>query len=302
MDLLIWTETASALKVLHLLHAMRQVQQGIDTLTEPFDFYDYPPFGYDPDFPPEDHCPDPNYEIAANRESSTLQPAMNQMMAISDNRIARGVVIRAGSNFAPLNTTAHRAGMSSTQLRHNIGCAYLIPGSNTYSPATLRNNTTTADLAHVYEGVWNKTILSTAHGARDAFLQAANPNTGAWDGLQVVINQEAAAQGKSAIAATFGSLVQRGGKGGSYGTCLGHPQQPTDCGQKVVIYSSAGLIALPAKANGIVAPRYYVYGTYVSDVPLSNWGGSEEDAIKSAYSHAKDELLRDEIRAALQTW
>ena len=295
-------ETASALKVLHLLHAMRQVMHGVDTLNEAFDYFNSPPFGYDPNYPPEDHCPDPNFEIEANRESSTLQPAMDQMMAISDNRIARGVVIRAGKSFAPLNTTAQRAGMVGTTLRHNIGCAYSLPGSNYYSPGTLRNNTTAADLASVYEGVWTGRILGNANGARDAFLQAANPSTGASESLQAVINQEAAALGKSAIAANFGSQVQRWSKGGRYGTCLGNPQNPYDCGQRVLILSNAGLLALPVKTNGVVALRYYALGSYVSDVPVSAFGGSEEDAMRTEYARIRDELLRDEIRAALQTW
>lgn len=295
-------ETASALKVLHLLHTMRQVMRGLDTLNEAFDYYNYPPFGYDPKFPPEDHCPDPNFEIEANRQSSTLEPAMDQMMDISDNRIARAVVIRAGDSFAPLNTTALNAGMVGTTLRHNIGCAYALPGSNYYSPGTLRNNTTAADLAGVYEGVWTQRILGNANGARDAFLRAANPSTGASEGLQAVIDQEAAALGKSSIAASFGSLVQRWSKGGRYGTCLGDPQNPYDCGQRVLILSNAGLLALPAKANGIVALRYYALGSYVSDVPISAFGGSEEDALRTEYARIRDELLRDEIRAALQTW
>lgn len=296
-------ETASALKVLHLLHAYRQVQTGADTLGEAFDYYDSPPFGYDPEYPPEDHCPDPNFEIAANRHSTTLQPAMDQMMSISDNRIARAVVKRAGS-FTPLNTTASRAGLVGTTLRHNIGCAYYSVSGGVYSPSTLRNDTTAADLAHVYEGVWNKQTLSTANGARDAFLQAANPATGASDSMQAVIAQEAAALGKSSsVAVQFGSLVKRWGKSGSYGTCLGNPADMHQCGQAVSIFSSAGLIGLPIKGSGgVLSTRYISYGTYVSDVPVPAWDTPEEDAVKAGYSHAKDELFRDEIRAALQSW
>jgi len=296
-------ETASSLKVLHLLHAYRQVQTGADTLGEAFDYYDSPPFGYDPAYPPEYHCPDASYETTANRHTTTLQPAMNQMMAISDNRITRAVVKRAG-NFTPLNTTASGAGLVGTTLRHNIGCAYYSLSGGVYSPSTLRNDTTAADLAHVYEGVWNKQILTSANGAREAFLQAANPGTGAPEGLQAVIAQETAALGKPAsVAVQFGSLVKRWGKSGGYGTCLGDPADMRQCGQAVSIFSNGGLIALPVKgSSGVMTNRFLSFGVYVSDVPVSTWGGPEEDAVANGFNHAHDELFRDEIRAALQTW
>jgi hypothetical protein len=297
-------ETASALKVLHLLHALKQVQSGADTLGEAFDYYDSPPFGYDPEYPPEDHCPDPSFEIPANLHSSTLEPAMGQMMSISDNRIARGVVIRAGGSFTPLNTTASRAGLVGTTVRHDIGCAYISsPGSTTYSPSTRRNDTTAADLARIYEGVWTQALLSNAHGARDAFLRTANPNTGAWDELQAIITQEATALGKGSQALAFGSKVTRWGKAGSYGTCLPDPNNGNQCGQKVVVYSNAGFISLPIKdGSGNVTPRYFSWGIYVSDVPVTEWDGAENEAVKDNYRHVRDELFRDEIRAALQSW
>lgn len=294
-------ETASALKVLHLLHALRQVQSGADTLTESFDHYDSPPIGYDPNFPPEDHCPDPAYEFEANRHGSTLEPAMDQMMAISDNRITRAVVKRAGDSFAPLNATASKAGMV---LRHNIGCGYRAsPTSTSYTPSTRRNDTTAADLARIYEGVWTQQLLTNAHGARDALLRTANPNTGAWDELQAVITQEANAQGKGSQALAFGSQITRWGKAGGYGTCLGDPNNPGTCGQKVVVLANGGFITLPIKdGNGRISPRYFSWGFLVSDVPVSDWGGAEEEAIKDHYRHIRDELFRDEIRTALQTW
>ncbi len=293
-------ETASALKSLHLLHEMKQVEAGTTFLGEAFYYYNYPPFD---STAPEAVCPNPLHETAANRVASLLEPSMDQMMEISDNRIARAVVIRAGSSFAPLNTTAANAGMTGTTLRHNIGCAYINPISGIYSPSTLRNTTTAADLAHLYEGVWNRALISSTHSAREKFLESANPRTGAWAGLQTIIDQEAAALGKASIAGQFGGIVKRWSKGGGYGTCLGLAGNPAECGQKVLVYSYTGLIAFPARNRvGQIALRYYSHGSLVSDVPVANWSSTEQENYAKAYGSARDELFRDEIRAALATW
>ncbi|HRI18341.1 MAG TPA: hypothetical protein PL196_07455, partial [Burkholderiaceae bacterium] len=151
-----------------------------------------------------------------------------------------------------------------------------------------------------YEGVWNSTLLSNTNSARTEFLESANPATGVSAELQAIINDEAAKLGKSAIAAQFGSLVKRWGKGGSYNTCL--PNSNGDCGQKVIVRSGAGLIQIPAKSSGAVVYRNYVFGRFISDSPVPNWGDATDTTYSNAYSAASNELYRDEIRSALQTW
>jgi hypothetical protein len=290
-------ETASALKALHLLHAMKRVNAG-DLLSSNFTYYNYP-VGSGGD--PKDACPDPAYENTNNDVLTTFETGLDMMMNNSDNRTTRGVVLRYGG-FAPLNTTATDAKLTSTVLRHNIGCAYYDLQAQQYKPSTLRNDTSAADLAAIWLGVQKGTLLPTSSVGRREFLESGNPKTGASSGLQAIINEEAAALGISASeAARFGSRVKTWGKGGSYGTCL-PAADPSSCGQKVNINSSAGLMALPIGGGQFFALRYLGYGSLMSDVPVSSWSGSEADAFQSAWLAAHYEMFRSSVRSALQEW
>ncbi|MEQ1485031.1 serine hydrolase [Methyloglobulus sp.] len=296
-------ETASSFKVVHLLHALRRVQAGADNLISPFIYYDYLSGTFNDR---KNACPDPAKEIIANQRTDyNLEKGLDEMMSISDNRTTRGMVLRYGSTA--INATADLAGMVGTQLRHNIGCAYRNPATNKYS-TSLRNDTTAADLAKVYEDVWTSSLLTGT--PRSEFLESANPGAGAGTALQSIINAEAALQGKQAFAASFGSLIRTWGKGGSYGTCL--PNSLGDCGQKVIIRSGAGLIRIPAKTTGgVVAYRDYTFGRFISDVPVPCFGDDPNIAgdqcptvtnYEATYSKAANELYREAIRSALLTW
>jgi hypothetical protein len=296
-------ESASSLKVLHLLHSLRRVQAGADTLASPFVYYDYVSGSLTTR---KNACPDPAKEIAANRRTDyNFEKGLDEMMSISDNRTTRGTVLRYG--FAAINATADLAGMVGTQLRHNIGCAYTNLATGKYT-TSLRNDTTAADLAKVYEGVWTSSLL--AGTPRNEFFESANPGVGAGSALQAIINSEAAAQGKQAFAASFGSLVRTWGKGGSYGTCL--PNSLGNCGQRVIVRSGAGLIRIPAKTTGgIVAYRDYTFGRLISDVPVPCFGDDPNIAgdqcptvtnYEATYGKAANELYREAVRSALQTW
>jgi beta-lactamase class A len=296
-------ETASSMKSLHLLHSMQQVQAGNDVLNSAFTYYEYDPVKG------KDACPDPSKETAANARSNyNFETGLDEMMRISDNRTTRGTVLRYGGTFTPFNTTATAAGLKNTTLRHNIGCAYWNFSTQKYDPATRRNDTTAADLAHIYEGVWDQSLLNNTHSARDEFLESANPATGAGSALQAIINDEASKQGKLAIASQFGALVKTWGKGGSYDTCL--PDNNGGCGTMVIVRSGTGLIQLPFKSSGILTPRTYSFGRLISDTPVTCWEDFTTAAIEcpidtsytNAYSNAANELYRDEVREALKTW
>jgi beta-lactamase class A len=287
-------ETASSLKSLHLLHSMRRVQAGTDFLSSAFSYYEYDPVVG------SNACPNPALETSGNlRTNYNFEKGLDEMMSISDNRTTRGVVLRYGG-FAPLNATAAAVGLTGTTVRHNIGCAYFNLTTNKYDPANRRNDTTASDLARIYEGVWLSSFVNNTNSARTEFLESANPGTGVGSGLQNIINQEAAAQGKLAIAASFGSLVRRWGKGGSYGTCL--PDSNGNCGQQVTIRSGTGLIRLPIKVGGSTQYRTYSFARLISDVPVPCWNCAAETVFLNTYSLAADELYRDEVRSALQTW
>jgi beta-lactamase class A len=286
-------ETASSLKSLHLLHSMRRVAAGTDTLGSSFVFYNYS------DGRGSNSCPNPAEESSATDDTSyNFEKGLDEMMRISDNRTTRGVVRRYGG-FSPFNSTATSLGLTGTTLRHNIGCAYRNVATGKYTTA-LRNDTTAADLARIYEGVWNSTLLSNTNSARTEFLESAKLTDGA-GGLQTIINQEATKLGKSStIASQFGAAIRRYGKGGSYGTCL--PNSSGDCGQRVTIRSGTGLIRLPVKVSGIIQYRTFAYGHLISDVPVPCWNCASETVYINGYSNAALELFRDEINSALQTW
>jgi hypothetical protein len=298
-------EPASAIKALHLLHALKQVESGADALGKPFLYYEYDVTKG------KDACPDPSKEIPGN-EMHDLNFGMGlaQMMSISDNRTTRGTVIRYGG-FLPFNITAAVSGLGNTQIRQNAGCGYWNFDTGMFDPANRRNDTTAGDLAHIYEGVFNKTLLSNAHGANAAFMSRANPSVGLWPThpLQLLINEEAALQGKLSIAEVFGSMVKTWGKGGSYDTCLG--DGGSGCGQRVIVRSGAGLIQLPIiNPDGISGYRSFVFGRLISDVPVPCWEDTTTAEVDcqpdtdytKAYSDAATELYRDEVRNALKTW
>lgn len=295
-------ETASSLKSLHLLHAMKRVEAGTDTLDSAFTYYEYDVNAG------KDACPDTALEVPANRRTNyNFETGLDEMMRISDNRTTRGTVIRYGG-FTPFNTTATTSGLTGTTLRHNIGCAYRNTATGKYEPTLRRNDTTAADLARIYEGVWAGTLLGNTNNARSEFLESANPGMGVSAALQAIINDEAAKLGKSAIASQFGNLVRTWGKGGSYGTCL--PNANGDCGQKVIIRSGTGLIRLPVYVRGVQTWRDYAFGRLISDTPVPCWEDYQTPGTNcqadvdytNAYNNGANELYRDEIREALKTW
>ncbi|MEK8034109.1 serine hydrolase [Ideonella sp. DXS29W] len=295
-------ETGSSVKALYLLHAMKQVELGLDTLNSAFTYYEY-----DPTRGPY-ICPTSSKEVAANeRQAASFEAGLDQMMSISDNRAARGTLLRYGGSFSTLNSTAAASGMTSTTLRHDDGCAYWNPTTFRYDPASLRNDTTAANLAHLYEGVWNQSLLGSAHSARDEFLESANPTLGA-GALQAIINEEAAKQGKTAQAAAFGALVRTWGNTGKYNTCL--PDDNGGCGQKVIVRSGTGLVRLPVYTQGFQTYRDYAFGHLISDTPVPCWEDTETPGTNcpadvdytQAHDAAANELWRDEVREALKTW
>ena len=286
-------ETASTLKVLHLLHAMRQVQLNLDSLaSNNFRYYDY---NYATEVAPKDRCPSSAWEGGGRGQLSTLEWGLDRMIDVSDNRTTRGVVLRYGG-FDPINATAAWAGLSNTTLRHNLGCAYTDPLTSQYSPETLRNDTTAADLAKIFEGVWQGQLLTATNGARGEFLESTSSGVGG--ALTAIIFQEADRIGRPYAAAPFVSMVRRWGKGGTYtGACMGLVSDNSQCGETVEVHSSAGMIELPVWNAGVLGARRFVHAALISDVP-SAWA----NGITTEFATVRAELFRTVIREALLTW
>ena len=307
-------EPASALKALHLLHALRRVQAGSEFLTTDITWYAKPT---DPArYPGEtDYGDDKNK--CAYTDTGVLQTSVTyvddlgpvvlmQMMRQSDNRTTDALVRRYG--FAALNATADLAGMTKTQLYHRIGC----PAASSPQPWH-HNELTLVDAGKLYEGVSNAAFLSGSNATTfwNTLLGGAIDASGA---LAKIVREEATSLGKTtALADAFIANTQVRSKGGSYDSC---PASGSCNPPYIYTRTAAGRIQLPFKNRlGTIVPRYYVFGRFVDGLAINcTFKGSSEGndayaarcpswkAANDAFTKAGNELFRAQIRAALLTW
>ena len=285
-------DPASAVKIIHNLTAQQKLQSGPDTTRSAFTYYNYPSQP-DPTGNPKDVCPDAAEETAANLQSTTEGNALTQMMLVSDNRMTRGVELRYG--HATINTTAAAAGMSSTSIQQIVGCAY---------QGGIRNHSTARDLATIYESIDKNTVLLDAAN-RDALYARMCCNNGSLTQLyRDVVNQEAAKQGKSAIATQFADLMVYRAKGGTYNGLACPAGSLSTCVYEET-ESSAGHLTIPGKVAGNVVMRDDVFAIYHADTQITcsaTCGQAQEVSAAQAYVTASVEMFREEIASALLTW
>ncbi len=166
---------------------------------------------------------------------------------------------------APSTRPRTRWASTGTEMRHNIGCAYrnLTTGKYDRPPAgatTPRRPTWRGST----KGCGTRTFLTGTR--RDEFLESANPATGVSSDLQTIINQEAAAQGKSSIA----DAVRRPGAALDQGRQLRH--LPAELGRRLR-HDGDDRVRAPASSacrssrRSTVQYRTYVFGRFISDVP-----------------------------------
>lgn len=285
-------EPASAIKVLYLLYAMRQVQAGTDSLSSDFVYYPDPA---DPSNPGV--CPDPSWETAQNAQHTTLSNALAGMMQVSDNRFTRGMALRYG--VASVDAMAHSIGLVSTHLRQDrIGCLFV---------NGVRNDWTATDAGSLYTQVDDGSLLTPSNTATffSFMLGGAVPSSSP---LGDVVRQEAAAVGKSGDAAAFISAMSYHEKAGNEFMCV-----LASCGggnaQYLDFTSVSGVISLPFKSGGVTVPRDFVYTRFGSDFILPCVPGSgackadvaAQDAIGTLGVDGA-ETYRQQIAAALSTW
>lgn len=287
-------ETASALKVLHLLHALREVQAGHDRLDARFRYYQYDDGSLND---PWDRCPQPHQEAGQTPTWASLEVGLDRMMQWSDNRTTRGVVLRYGR--ASIEATAAASNLRDTRLRHDIGCAYTDQATGEADPGRLRNDTTAADLAYVYEGVFNRSLLDERHDARREFFESTRVDGLLGADVLRIVRDEARAAGKFDIAMDFYLLMKHWAKGGSYDACLAFQAPGGRCDAPVLVRATAGLVAVPLNGPADLRFGYYTYGALMSDVPQ---GAQQQAQVQAFWSRAYPELLRAAIREALATW
>lgn len=292
-------EPASTIKVLHLLHAMQQVQDGNASLEESITWFVRPS---DPARYPDDSDYDDDKNKCAYESDGSAITTMSyvdelgdvilrQMMEQSDNRTTDATLDRFGR--AAINETADEVGMTRTEINHRIGC----PGAASPQPFE-RNELTLHDAGLLYEGVSNGTLLTGDD--RDDFYDFMLNGVGGW---KPIVDAEAADLGKSqAVADDFLANMRTAIKGGSYTNGVGCPNGSTgEC--KLIRRTGFGVLSLPFKVAGGIVPKDYVYGSFVDGTYECGSSCSDElDAISQARSSAQKEIVRSRIREALMTW
>jgi hypothetical protein len=255
-------EPASSIKILIGLHAMRQVDAGLASLSQSVVVY----------APGSGSCP--SNTITG---TETMGNAILQMLENSDNQRTKAMIDTFG--FAAINQTAQDIGLLGTHLNHYPGCGG--------PPA---NQLTLADAGVIYEGIANGTLLSAASRAD---LYARMPaQAGDFSGIQSAVNgiidAEAPAFGLTAVEISqFKSRILTHYKAGGYtlcgsGTCLEYR-------------SVAGSAEIPQCTRGVVGDRDYVWGIFID-------GATSATAANNTFNAAKAEPLREPIRSALSVW
>jgi Beta-lactamase enzyme family len=294
-------EPASTIKVLHHLHAMREVQAGDASLSDIITWFVRP--SDDARYPGDSDYSDDKNKCAYENDGDPITDVpymdelgdviLKQMMEQSDNRATDAVLNEFGMDA--INDTADFVGMDDSHINHRIGC----PGNASPSPFK-SNELTLHDAGLLYEGVANGSLLGTGT-FRDSFYDYMLNGVGGWED---VVDEEAAKLGlSSAVADDFLDNMTTAVKGGSYTNGADCPQGTSGVCE-LIRRTGFGRLSLPFKGRtGEIVPRNYVYGSFVDGVFKcgSNCDG-EIEVIGDVRSAAHFEMLRPRIKAALMTW
>ncbi|MBK6735622.1 MAG: serine hydrolase [bacterium] len=268
-------EPASTMKILHGVGAIRECAQGDLSLAGDI---------WVPNTCTSEAwnniCPDDNYSCNSGYEP--LETTLRGMLRSSHNGRTRTIEELVGrttlNNFADFT-----ADLSNTQINHTLGCLC----GNT------PNTTTAADLTSLYEQIadgsffnatWSEELFGIMANVTD-WGYGTNADE-AFNTLRIVINEEAAQTDLTASEILdFRAALQFSAKGGDYG-CSG-----------VSWRSTAGWYSIPFKfyalGSWFTTRREYTVATFVDA------GVAPGSAV--AY-FAAEELVREQIREALETW
>lgn len=221
-------EPASAMKVLHHVHAMRQVRFGLP-LTTPLTVYS----AY------TGSCP-----VDSGPFTQQLQPVLQAMMEQSDN--ARTQAVRNYFTETSINNTATALGMASTATNHRLGCP---------EGATNPNRITLRDLHTLHSQVANGYLGNQRALFYQLMLDSVNDLS-----IASIINTEGALLGLSSTTlASFRAFTDVAHKGGNYiFPSLATPIQRCEF----------GYLSLPFIVNDVITPREYSFGAFVNDATV----------------------------------
>jgi hypothetical protein len=218
--------------------------------------------------------------VDTNPINQSLLTTESLMMQNSDNRATQTMVALWGR--PAINATGTALGLTNTLLQHRLGCAT--------DALANPNHFTLRDVTHIHEQVSNG-FLNTAN--RDLFRNIMLHDVASVPGfgpitLGTIITQEAAAAGLSnADRLAFQAACKIAWKGGNYVFVT----------TSQVDHVAMGCWAsLPFRDLGVIAPKEFVFGTFVNDSTIGTTPSG------NAIGQATAELLREQIRAAMHTW
>jgi hypothetical protein len=255
-------EPASTIKIIIGLHAMRQVDAGLASLSQNVVVYAAPPSG---------SCP--TSTIIGNEP---MGDAILMMLENSDNQRTRALIDTFG--FSAINQMAHSIGMASTNLNHYPGC-----GGPTANQLTLAN----AGLA--YEGISGTLLTSQSRSDLYERMPAeAGDFTGIQNAVNVIVDQEAGLLGLSSSSASqFKARILTHYKAGGYTLC---PSSPC-----LEYRSVAGTAEIPKCMRGTASVQQYVFGIFID-------GATSKTNADNTFRATMAETLREPIRASLGSW
>ncbi len=260
-------EPASTIKATVHLYTMQALQSGPDTLSTLINQYQ-PPVG--------SSCPG---TTVIGTES--IQTADREMMWHSDN--TRTAELVDHYTRAKINAMISSIGMSNTSINHVIGCGGPIP-----------DQTTLDDLAKLYEGVANATLLDSVHrslffsqmAGKAQFATEGYDWTHLWDtDIPSIISAEAPAGMPQFLKDAFRNKIELSYKAGNYKICTDNT-----CISYVDHISIFGYAKIPF--CGAATPRQYVFGVYI-------YNSTSDNNSSNAFNMTKAELLREQIHAGL---
>jgi hypothetical protein len=263
-------EPASVIKIVHAAYAVRRCSLGLDDL-ENMVYVQNRCTTQDA----ANQCPDPYYYC--NQGEEELQETIRWMMQISHNGRTRNIEERYGRST--INSFLDNNGLGDIQINHVIGCLC----GNTH------NQMSADHLTLLYEKINDGTFFSGAwrDTLADLMINLQDRGYDLYPTLGNLINQEAASTDLTATEiANFRAAMQVASKGGRYG--CGTTRWKTD----------GGWAEIPFKVNigggYATLPRRYAFATFVH--------GSTDDAGAGIAYSAKEEILREQVREALESW
>jgi hypothetical protein len=259
-------EPASAIKAVTHLYTIRQIQAGVVNLATNINKFTPPVSG---------SCPGNTVN-----GSETIQIADREMMWHSDNTRTRELNDFFG--VTNVNLMANAIGMVHTAINHIIGCGGPIP-----------DQTTLDDLATLYEGVANTTLVNAAN--RDLFFsqmagkaeyQAEGYDwTGIWSTtLPAMIKQEFPTL-PLAYVFLYMNKMDLAYKAGNYNLCTN-----LACSSLIYDIAISGWASIPFCDGG--GDRQFVFGTFINNA-------TNQTNASNAFNSTKAELLREQIHAGL---